>query len=263
MQRRIRITSDEGVATLLLARPEKRNAFDDQLIADLSAAVCALDDDPSVEIVLLAAEGACFSAGGDLDWMRRAGEKSRAENLNDAICLAGLMRTLDRLSKPTIALVQGAAYGGAVGLIACCDIGIAAETAVFALSEAKVGLIPATIGPYVTRAIGARQARRYFLTAEVFGALEAQRIGLVHEVVRESELQARAAAIISALRTAAPGARVAAKQFISEIANEPIDDTLLFATAERIADLRAGEEAREGISAFLERRPPNWIRGEA
>lgn len=261
MQKRIRITSDDGVASLLLARPEKRNSFDDQLIADLAAAVCALDGEPSVEIVVLAAEGACFSAGGDLDWMRRAGERSRADNLADAMCLAELMRTLDRLSKPTIALVQGPAYGGAVGLIACCDIVIAAEPAVFALSETKVGLIPATIGPYVVRAIGVRQARRYFLTAEVFGAAEAQRIGLVHEVVRESELQARAVAMISALRAAAPGARVAAKQFISEIANRPIDDALLVATAECIADLRAGEEAREGLTAFLERRPPNWIRG--
>jgi methylglutaconyl-CoA hydratase len=252
------IEKSGGIARLTLTRPEKHNAFDEVLIEDLTHALAGLGLDPSVDVVMLAAQGKSFSAGGDLGWMRRAAEKNHAGNIRDAMALAGLMRTLDALPKTTIAVVQGAAYGGGVGLVACCDIAIAAQHAIFSLSEVKLGLIPAAISPYVIAAIGARHARRYFQTAEAFDAMAAQRIGLVHEVAEADSLDARAKEIADAVLKTAPVARQDAKRLVSDVAHRPIDDALTAMTAERIADARARNEAREGLAAFFERRAPQW-----
>jgi methylglutaconyl-CoA hydratase len=252
------IEKSGGVARLTLTRPEKHNAFDEVLIEDLTHALTGLGLDPSVDMVILAAQGKSFSAGGDLAWMKRAAEKNHAGNVRDAMALAALMRTLDTLPKTTLALVQGPAYGGGVGLVACCDIAIAAPHATFSLSEVKLGLIPAAISPYVIAAIGPRQARRYFQTAETFDAATAQRIGLLHEVVEADKLHARAAQIADAILKTAPVARQDAKQLVSDVGHRPIDDTLTAMTAERIADARARDEAKEGLAAFFERRAPQW-----
>lgn len=248
----------DAVATLTLARPEVHNAFDETLIARLAAHLAVLDADPSVRVVVLAGAGKSFCAGADLDWMRRMAAFDHAANLADARSLAAMLHALDVLSKPTIARVHGAAFGGGVGLVAACDIAIGAESATFALSEARLGLIPATISPYVIEAIGARRARRYFLTAERFGAAEAQRIGLLHEVVSADALDARIAAIIALLREAGPAAQRESKRLIRDVAGRPIDAAAVDATAGRIADVRASAEGREGVAAFLARRRPAW-----
>ncbi|MDB5553138.1 MAG: enoyl-CoA hydratase [Rhizobium sp.] len=254
------IDRSDGIARITFTRPEKHNAFDEVLIGDLTRTLVGLGLDRSINAVVLAAQGKSFSAGGDLDWMKRAAEKSRAGNIADAEALAGLMHTLYTLPKTTLAIVQGPAYGGGVGLVACCDIAIAGENASFALSEVNLGLIPAAISPYVIAAIGPRQARRYFQTAEVFDAAEAQRIGLVHEVVAADGLEERAAEILAAIARTAPVARQDAKQLVSDVAYRDIDDTLTGMTAERIADARARDEAGEGLTAFFERRPALWPR---
>ena len=243
-----------GVARLVLNRPEVHNAFNDALIAELTAALKRLEQDPEVRAVLLAAEGKSFSAGADLNWMKRMAGYSKEENRADARGLAGLMRTLNDLAKPTIALVQGAAYGGGVGLVACCDIAIAATRASFCLSEVKLGLIPAVISPYVIAAIGARASRRYFLTAERFDAEAALRLGLVQEVVAPEELEAAGRRVLDALLAGGPEAQAAAKRLVRDMAGRPVDDALVEETARRIAEVRAGAEAREGVSAFLEKR---------
>ena len=248
----------DGVATLTLARPGVHNAFDETLIARLTAHLAALDADRAVRVVVLAGEGRSFCAGADLDWMRRMAAFGRAENLADAKDLAAMLHALDTLAKPTIARVHGAAFGGGVGLVAACDVAIASDTAQFALSEARLGLIPATISPYVIEAIGARAARRYFLTAERFGAAEAQRIGLVHEVVAADALDARIAAIVALLREAGPAAQRESKRLVRDVAGRPVDSAVIDMTAERIADVRASSEGREGVAAFLARRKPTW-----
>ena len=247
-----------GVARLTLARPEVHNAFNETLIAALTASLEALGADPEVRAVVLAAEGKSFSAGADLTWMQRMAGYAREQNLEDARGLARLMATLDRLPKPTLALVQGAAYGGGVGLVACCDIAVAAEPASFCLSEVKLGLIPAVISPYVIGKIGAGAARRYFLTAERFDARRAQALGLVHEVVAAEALEAAGESILAALAAGGPDSQAAAKDLIRAVAGRPTDAALVEETAVRIADVRAGEEAREGIAAFLEKRRPTW-----
>ncbi len=254
----LQAVDDAGVARLTLKRPEVHNAFNDELIADLTAALKRLEQDPAVRAVLLAAEGKSFSAGADLNWMKRMAGYSEEENRADARGLAGLMRRLDGLAKPTVALVQGAAYGGGVGLVACCDIAIAATRASFCLSEVKLGLIPAVISPYVIAAIGARAARRYFVTAERFDAEAALRLGLVQEVVAPEELEAAGRRVLDALLAGGPEAQAAAKRLVRDLAGLPIDDALVEETAKRIAEVRAGAEAREGVSAFLEKRPPAW-----
>ena len=252
---------DRGVATITLNRPELHNAFDDVIIAGLTDILRELDEDPDVRVVILAASGKSFSAGADLNWMRRMADYSREENLADAEGLAELMRTLDTLSKPTIALVQGAAYGGGVGLVACCDIAIATARASFSLSEVKLGLIPAVISPYVLAAIGPRAARRYFLSAEVFNANEAHRLGLVHEVVAdESALAAAASGLVGRLLANGPTAMTAAKNLITAVYGRQIDDALIAGTAGRIADQRSSLEGREGLSAFLDKRNSSWIK---
>lgn len=250
-----------GRATVTLNRPEIHNAFDDTLIARLTAELKQLEADPQVRVVLLAANGRSFSAGADLNWMRRMADYSREENLADAMGLAELMRTLDGLSRPTIALVQGAAFGGGVGLAAACDIVLATPRASFCLSEVRLGLIPAVISPYVIAAIGARQARRYFLTAERFDAAEGRRLGLVHEIVEAEDLKTRAESLSRTLLSNGPNALAAAKRLVADVAIAAPDERLLADTAERIAELRSSAEGREGLNAFFEKRQPSWKRG--
>jgi methylglutaconyl-CoA hydratase len=251
-----------GVATLTLNRPDRHNAFDDALIAELTGALEAVGARADVRAVVLAGAGRSFSAGADLDWMRRTAGYSHAANLADAQALVRLMQTLDRLPKPTVALVQGAAYGGGVGLVACCDIALASERARFCLSEVKLGIIPAAISPYVVAAIGARQARRYFTTAEVMTAEQALAIGLVHEVVAATALPDALARVIDALLLGAPGAQAAAKDLVF-LCGGPPDAELAAETARRIADRRASAEGQEGLGAFLEKRVPAWAQGNA
>src|SRR5512139_540432 len=243
-----------GVGILTLARPDVHNAFDETLIAETTRALHELERDDAVRAVVLLGAGPSFCAGADLNWMKRMAGYGRAENLADAMALAQMLRTLHRLPKPTIARVHGAAFGGGVGLVACCDIAIAAQEATFALSEAKLGLVPATISPYVIEAIGARHARRYFLTAERFTAAEAFRIGLVHDIVVDEELDARVNEILGHLLIAGPCAQAEAKALIRGVAHRRIDDELIAGTAECIAVVRASAEAREGVSAFLSKR---------
>jgi methylglutaconyl-CoA hydratase len=254
------VTVRDAVATVTLNRPEIHNAFDETLIARLTAAFVSLDDNPDVRVVVLAAAGKSFCAGADLNWMQRMAAFGPEENLADAQALAAMRRALYALSKPTIARVAGAAYGGGVGLVAACDIAIAVPEATFALSEAKLGLIPATIGPYVIEAIGARQARRYFLTAERFAAADALRIGLVHEVVPRDQLDARIDALIAMLKGAGPTAQLECKALVRGVAHRPIDEDVIDGTAEHIAAVRASPEGREGVAAFLGKRPAAWIR---
>jgi methylglutaconyl-CoA hydratase len=250
-----------GVATVTMNRPELHNAFDDSLIDELTDALSELDEDPDVRVVVLAASGKSFSAGADLNWMRRMADYSYEQNLADAEGLAELMRTLDTLTKPTIALVQGAAYGGGVGLVACCDIAIASSRASFCLSEVKLGLFPAVISPYVVAAIGSRASRRYFLSAEPFNADEALHLGLVHKVVADGqELDEAANTMVVRLLANSPAAMAGAKLLVADVAGRRIDAALIADTAGRIADQRSSREGREGLSAFLEKRAPFWVK---
>ena len=248
-----------GVARLRMDRPELHNAFDAGLIADLTAALEQVAADPGVRVLVLEASGASFSAGADLNWMRGMAAASEAENREDSLALARLMRTLDELPKPTIARVQGAAFGGGVGLVACCDIAIGVPEAKFGLTEAKLGLLPAVISPYVVAAIGARNARRYFATAEIFDAAEACRIGLLHQVVAAERLDAAVQRQIDFLRKAGPIASASAKRLVRDVvahadgAKHDADNAAL------IARLRVSPEGQEGLSAFLDKRKPNWI----
>jgi methylglutaconyl-CoA hydratase len=250
-------TREHRAVWVVLARAEKHNAFDEHLIAELTDALKRAEAEPQCASVVLAAEGKSFSAGADLDWMRRAAVYTREENIEDARSLGRLLHVLDNLAKPTVALAQGAAYGGALGLIACCDIAIAAAEANFSFSEARLGLIPAVISPYVVAAIGPRNARRYFQSAEVFSAMTAKQIGLVQEVVPGADLLARADEILEALALPAPHAKAAAKRLVKEVAHKPIGG-IIEETAPMIADARASAEAREGLDAFFEKRKPKW-----
>jgi methylglutaconyl-CoA hydratase len=255
-------TIDErGVATLILNRPERHNCFDDELIAGLAAALKRYGANANVRAVVLASSGRSFSASAGLDWMRRMADQSFETNLADAGRLAALMHTLDRLPKPTLALVQGPAYGGGVGLVACCDVAIASERASFALSEVTLGLTPAAISPYVINAIGARSARRYFQSAEVFTAGRAKEIGLVHEVVGQAELAAAGEKVLKAILQGAPSAQAAAKDLVFLREGRMVDAALGEETGPRIAERRTSAEGREGIAAFLAKRAPNWPRG--
>jgi methylglutaconyl-CoA hydratase len=253
------VSVQDGVAAVTLARPDVHNAFNETLIAELTAVLRAVDIDPAVRVVVLAGQGRSFCAGADLHWMQRIAGYGHAENLADAGALATMLATLDRMAKPTIARVHGAALGGGVGLVACCDIAIAAQEAMFSLSETKLGLIPATIGPYVVAAIGARQARRYFLTAERFGAAEALSIGLVHDVVAGDAIDTRIGTLVDALLAAGPQAQAQAKALVRAVSARPIDERVIADTVERIAAVRASAEGREGVAAFLERRRPAWL----
>jgi methylglutaconyl-CoA hydratase len=248
------------IGLLTMNRPERHNAFDDALIAEMTEALRALEADDGVRVVVLSGAGKSFSAGADLAWMKRMAGFSPDENRRDAMGLATLMRTLAHLRKPTIARVQGAAYGGGVGLVACCDIAIATQKASFALTEAKLGLIPAAISPYVVSAIGERAARRFFLTSERFDAAEAFRLGLVHDLAAdEDDLDDKIATLIDAMLACSPAAQLAAKELIRAVANRPITSELIQDTAERIAKIRASPEGREGVAAFLEKRRAAWV----
>ena len=247
-----------GVARITLTRSEVHNAFNEVLIAELTAALAGLGDDERVRLLVLRAQGRSFSAGADLNWMKAMAGFSEAENHEDAMRLARLMQTLNDLPVPTIALVQGSAFGGGVGLVACCDIVIAAEEAKFCLSEVKLGLIPAVVSPYVIAAIGEAAARRYFLTAEPFSAWEAQRLGLVHEVVDRASLEQKGRQMIDALLMGGPKAQAAAKDLIFKVSRSTAGSSLIEETANSIATLRASAEGREGITAFLEKRSPDW-----
>jgi methylglutaconyl-CoA hydratase len=251
-------TREDGVATVTLNRAEVHNAFNDAIITDLTGTLRRLGDEDKVRAVVLRAEGKSFSAGADLGWMQRMASYGHEENLRDAEALAELMRVLNFLPKPTIARVQGAAFGGGVGLVACCDIAIASDAASFSLSEVRLGLIPAVISPYVVAAIGERAARRYFLTAERFGADEALRIGLVHQVVPADQLDSAMDTILTQLSQGGPAAQRAAKDIVFAVAHRPVDADLIHDTAERIATIRASSEGREGLAGFLEKRKPAW-----
>ena len=250
----------QGVTEIVLNRPDKRNAFDDVIIQQLISALAEADADSETKVVILRSEGKHFSAGADLGWMRRMADNSQQENLEDSRQLARLMDCLNHLSKPVIGLVQGAAYGGAVGLAACCDIVIATETSSFCLSEVKLGLIPAVISPYVVRAIGERQARRFFISAEVFNARVAEQLGLVHIVCDDIDaMNARCDEMLQQLAQNGPEAMKAAKSLVFAVSHKPIDSIVIDDTAHRIADIRVGKEGQEGLSAFLNKRRANWI----
>ena len=258
------LTADSrGVATLTLNRPERRNAFDEAVVAQLTGALRKLAEDDAIRVLVIRGAGRSFSAGGDIEWMRRMSGSSFEENLKDARALAEMMGLLDSFPKPTIAFVLGAAYGGGVGLVACCDIAIATDSASFCMSEARLGIIPAVIGRFVIRAIGARQARRLMLTAETISAARARSIGLVHEVAPVEMASDLLAGVVEALLRCAPGAQTQAKAFIARDACRTDNDGLAEESAHLLATLRASSEGREGLSAFLEKRVPKWACGES
>lgn len=244
--------SDNGIATVTLSRPEKHNAFDDQIIAELTATFQAIDNNADAKVMVLAAEGKSFSAGADLNWMKRMASYSYEENLADAQNLATMLKTLDRLSKPTIARVQGVAFGGAVGLVSCCDIAVGTPAAKFCLSEVKVGLVPATISPYVIAAIGQRAARRFFVTAEVINAEEARQLGLLSTVVEADNLAAEVKRFTTALLANGAEAIKASKQLIFDVAHQPLSDELMTHTSRVIAKARVSKEGQQRLTAFLE-----------
>lgn len=259
MSDRLHLHRDGPVARLRMTRPQVHNAFDAELIAELTSLLEDVATDTGVRVLVLEAEGASFSAGADLNWMRGMAAASEDANRIDSLALARLMRTLDELPKPTIARVQGAAFGGGVGLVACCDIAIAAEGAKFGLTESKLGLLPAVISPYVIAAIGPRQARRYFATAEIFDAIEALRIGLLHQMVDTNALDAAVQAQISLLLKAGPVAAASAKELVRDVCVHADGNRHDADNAALIARLRVSPEGQEGLSAFLEKRKPHWI----
>jgi methylglutaconyl-CoA hydratase len=251
----------QGLTTVTLNRPEVRNAFNDEVITELTAVFLELGKRPEVRCIVLAGNGPSFCAGADLNWMKRMAGYTREQNLEDASALARMLETIYRCPKPTIARVHGDAYAGGTGLVAACDIAVAADTVTFCLSETRLGLIPATISPYVVRAMGARAAHRWFLTAERFSAQEAHRIGYVHEVVPAEQLDAKVHEIAAALVNAGPEAVKLTKQLVHDVAEREITHSLIRRTAEGIADVRVSDEGREGIRSFLEKRKPSWLLG--
>jgi methylglutaconyl-CoA hydratase len=259
MSQHLSITQSGPVARITLTMPEIRNAFSDEVIQAITEAFADVGARADVRAVVLAAEGPAFCAGANLHWMRRMADYTREENLADAGKLAAMLRTIAECPKPTIARVQGDVYAGGMGLVAACDMAVSADTAWFCLSEVKIGLAPATISPYVIRAMGARAAQRYFLTAERFTAAEAHRIGFVHEVVAADALDAKVDELLKALTSASPAAVVACKTLVADVAGRDIDDGLVAYTVEAIADIRASTEGREGVQAFLNKRKPAWL----
>ena len=249
-----------GVAQVTLNNPDKHNAFDDQMIIQLTEAFHTVAANPDVRIMLLKSEGKSFSAGADLEWMKRMASYSYQQNLNDARALAAMLKALHQMPIPTIARVQGAAFGGAIGLISCCDIAVASSKASFALSEVKIGLVPSTISPYVIAAIGERHAKRYFMTAERFDANTALQISLVHEAVEEQFLDDKVEQLITAILSNGPEAVVAAKQLVFAVSGKAIDSSLIEHTCEVIAGIRVSAQGQEGLSAFLDKRKPHWLK---
>jgi len=249
----------EWQATITLNRPEVRNAFNDEVIVELTRAFHDLGARDDVRCIVLAGNGPAFCAGADLNWMRRMAGYTHRENFADAAALAEMLRVIYRCPKPTIARVQGDVYAGGMGLVAACDIAVSVDSAQYCLSEVKLGLVPATISPYVIRAMGARAAHRYFLTAERFGAGEALRIGFVHQVVRAPDLDDAVAALARNLVQAGPQAVSQCKQLVHEVAGRDITPDLIGATVRSIADIRVSPEGREGIQSFLDKRRPGWL----
>jgi len=250
---------DGGVATVSLNRPDVRNAFNDEVIAELTAVFSELGERGEVRCIVLAANGSAFCAGADLNWMKRMAGYTRDENLADAAALANMLRVIYRCPKPTVVRVQGDVYAGGTGLVAVCDIAVSVDTAQYCLSEVKLGLIPATVSPYVIRAMGERAAHRYFLTAERFSAAEALRIGFVHEVVTADALDTKVAELARALVQAGPAAVKACKELVQDVGGRNITQLLIDRTVEGIADIRASDEGREGIQSFLGKRKPGWL----
>jgi len=248
----------DGVARLTLNRPEVRNAFDDSLIFELKKIFGEIKKDPSIRVLVLAGNGPAFCAGADLNWMKRMAGYGYEQNLADAQALADMLATLDHMPMPTIARVHGAVFAGGTGLVAACDIAVGTPEAKFCLSEARLGLSPATISPYVIRAMGEREARRYFLTAEVFDAAEALRIGMLS--ILTQKLDETIDALVRHLLAGGPEAMAKIKELIRAVANRPVDAALVADTAKRIAEIRVSPEGREGIAAFLEKRKPSWAR---
>jgi methylglutaconyl-CoA hydratase len=249
----------DKVATVTLNRPDLRNAFNEQAIAELALAFDELGRNELVRAIVLAANGPAFCAGADLNWMKKMAGYSHDENLADASRLADMLRTIYLCPKPTVAKVQGDCYAGGMGLVAACDIVVAADTVNFCLSEVKLGLIPATISPYVIKAMGEQAARRYFITAERFDAAAALRMGFAHEVVASDALDTTVAGLVKALVSNSQNAVMEAKKLVREVVGAPVTDALLRDTAERIAAIRASGEGREGVASFLEKRKPNWL----
>jgi methylglutaconyl-CoA hydratase len=256
---RLKIAVDGRIARVTLDRPDVRNAFDDATIVELTAAFRALSDDATVRVIVLAANGPAFCAGADLNYMKRMAGYSEAENRADALSLATMLNTIYTSAKPVIARVQGDAYAGGMGLVAACDIAVTADSAQFCLSEARLGLMPATIAPYVIRAMGARAAHRYFVTAERFDANEALRIGFVHQIASADQLDATVDSIATAVASNSPNAVRECKRLVADLAEKTIDEALIADTAERIARIRASDEGREGVRSFLEKRKPSWL----
>ena len=246
-------------ATITLTQPEVRNAFSDEVIAEITAAFTEVGARADVRAVVLAAEGPAFCAGANLNWMRRMADYTRDENIADAGKLAEMLRVIYECPKPTIARVQGDVYAGGMGLVAACDMAVSVDTAGYCLSEVKLGLIPATISPYVIRAMGARAAHRYFLTAERFDAAEALRTGFVHAVVAPDQLDAKVDELARAITVASPDAVRACKKLVQDVAERDINAQLIAATVEGIADIRASEQGREGVQSFLQKRKPGWL----
>ncbi len=255
----LEIATEGHVATVWLNRPDLRNAFNESSIAEITHAFRTLDKERSIRAVVLAARGPAFCAGADLNWMKKMAGYSEQENLSDAAALADMLHVIYECSKPTIARVQGDCYAGGMGLVAACDIAITVERAEFCLSEVKLGLIPATISPYVIRAIGERASRRFFLTAERFSAARAMQMGLVHEVVGEDQLDATVERIAHAIASCSPHAVGEAKRLVRDVSGEAIEPHLVADTVRRIAEVRVSPEGREGVAAFLEKRKPSWL----
>jgi methylglutaconyl-CoA hydratase len=261
MSQALTVSVQDRIARITLTRPEVRNAFNDDVIQQLKAAFEDLGARDDVRAVVLAAVGPAFCAGADLNWMRRMADYTREENVADAGQLAAMLRAIYECPKPTIAAVQGDVFAGGMGLVAACDMAVSVDSATYCLSEVKLGLIPATISPYVIRAMGARASHRYFLTAERFSAQEAHRIGFVHELVGADALDAKVNELAQALASASPAAVKACKRLVQDVAERTIDGELIAATVQGIADIRASEQGREGVQSFLQKRKPAWLAG--
>jgi methylglutaconyl-CoA hydratase len=252
------LTQSGAVATVTLNRPELRNAFNEIMIHELESAFIRLGQDSSVRVIVLAAVGPAFCAGGDLNWMKKMADYTPEENRADGLRLAIMLKTIYDCPQPVVARVQGDCYAGGMGLVSACDVVVAVPSAHFCLSEVKLGLIPATISPYVIKAMGEQAARRYFLTAERFSAVEAHRLGMVHELAAPDDLNAKIHALTTALVGNSPNAVIQAKRLVRDVVGRPINAELLAHTAQQIADIRSSDEGREGVASFLEKRSPAW-----
>ena len=255
-------TIEDDIARITVDRDDKRNAFDAGIIGELTRSLEQVAEHPGVRAVVLAGAGKHFSAGADLAWMRSMADMDYDDNVADARRLAALMDAIDRCPRPVVVRVQGAAFGGALGLICAADIAVAADDARFCLSEVRLGILPAVIAPYVVRALGQRQARRFFMTAEVIPAATAEQLSLVHKVVPREQLDDAVEEQLDLLRGGAPGAQCRARELVERVSHGPIDEAMRDYTAELIAELRGADEGREGLSAFLEKRKPAWTPGE-